>query len=656
MSSPLAAFKDALASAVVESQGLSNPLPEELARQVKVPDPEHGDLALPCFLLAKVLGDKPPAVAAKVAETLAEDPRFIDVAATGPYVNVRLATALLAETVLQAARQEGYGEGEEGKGKTVVIDFSSPNIAKPLAFHHIRSTVIGQAVGRLHAARGWSVKGINYLGDWGKQFGLLATGFARHGDPERRADAKHLVEVYVLSNREADVARRRAAIAAPTEARGFAEQLRTAHSGIEGADAKERKRLEKQIRSLEKKLRPMLGAASDADPLARLDAGLEKLEAAAQEAQATLPDAEARDQEARAFLRRMEEGDADALAEWKAFRETSIEDFQRIYGRMGIHFDAIEGESFYGDVLDATLDRVREKPGTRIDDGAEVVDMPVKKGQPPVILKTRDGTTLYVTRDIAAALDRQERFQFDRALYVVAADQSLHFEQLFATLGAMGFDWSERMHHVPFGRVHGMSTRRGNIVFLDEVLEEAIQKARVVCEQSEKIDAEHLDEVVEAIGVGAVIFGDLKNLRGSDYTFSWEEVLDFRGHTAPYVQFSHARACSILRKAGGVTEGVDPARLVLTEERAVLKTLAAYPDAVLHGCETFEPSVVARHLLDVAQVTASWLTAGNKDRSKRVLQEDDAALKASRLALVDAIRQTLAHGLRLLGVNAPEAM
>lgn len=656
MPSPLAAFKGALASAVVDSQGLLSPTPDELARLVKVPDPEHGDLALPCFVLAKAVGvNKPPVMAERVAEGLRGDSRFAEVQAAGPYVNVRISAQLLAETVLAAARSEGYGESTAGAGRTVVLDFSSPNIAKPLAFHHIRSTVIGQSLARLHRAQGWTVRGINYLGDWGKQFGLLATGFLRHGDASRRADAKHLVEVYVKANQEADVASRKAAVAAPSAARALADQLRAARAEVVKSDEKARAKREKELRGLEKKVRAALGTER-ADPLDGIEEDLQRLEAEAAEAAATLEAAERRDAEARAFLRRMEEGEKTALAEWRAFRETSIEEFSRVYARMGVEFDAIEGESFYGEVLEQTIERVREKPGTRIDEGAEVVDVEVKKGHPPVILKTRDGTTLYVTRDIAAAIDRYERFQFDRALYVVAADQSLHFEQLFLTLGAMGFDWASRMHHVPFGRVHGMSTRRGKIVFLDEVLEEAVQKARVVCEQSEKIDPEHLEEAVEAIGVGSVIFGDLKNLRTSDYTFSWEEVLDFRGHTAPYVQFSHARACSILRKAGGVPQAVDALLLTLEEERALLKTLAAYPDAVEAACESFEPSILTRHVLEVAQATAAWLTAGNKDRDKRVLHDTDEALRGARLALVDAVRRTLAHGLSLLGVRAPEAM
>ena len=323
---------------------------------------------------------------------------------------------------------------------------------------------------------------------------------------------------------------------------------------------------------------------------------------------------------------------------------------------MGIEFHAIEGESFYTDVLEKIVDQVGEKPGTKIDQGALIVDMPSEKGEPPVLLQTRDGTTLYITRDIAAAIDRHDRFDFGRNLYVVAADQSLHFSQLFRTLSAMGFEWSERCAHVPFGRVHGMSTRRGNVVFLDEVLDEAVSKARQICEASEKIDRSRLDETIEAVGVGAVVFGDLRNLRTSDYTFRWEDVVNFDGLTGPYVQYTHARTCSILKKAGGVPESADVTLLTLDEERAVMMALARLPDALADACDAYEPSYLTRAVIELAQSTAQYLTAGNRARDKRILVEGNEALQAARLHLVDAVRNMLAFGLGLLGVKAPEAM
>ncbi|MGF1510585.1 MAG: arginine--tRNA ligase [Myxococcota bacterium] len=655
MGSPLAPFREALASAIASSQGLSVDSAADLERQIREPEPEHGDLAFPCFQLAKALRLPPPQLAQRLAETLPADVRFDRVHAVGPYLNVTLSARALADRVVPAARRQDYLRGTEGENRSVVVDFSSPNIAKPLGFHHIRSTVIGASVARLHAARGWRVIGINYLGDWGKQFGLLATGFARHGDQDRRTDAKHLVEVYVRANAEADVADRKARIARPDEVEQLAATLRQARA-TEVDEPKEAKKQAKLIKGLERKLRAIRGSKDADDPLNELPAFLAALRADAAEAAKELEAAEQKDREARQFLLKMERKDPEALAQWKLYREASIEDFQRVYDRLGIHFTALEGESRYQDVLEQTVEEVRRRPGTRIDSGAEVVDVDFDAGDPPAILKTRDGTTLYLTRDIAAAQDRYARFHFDRALYVVAADQSLHFRQLFGVLSAMGHEWADGCQHVAFGRIHGMSTRRGTIVFLDEVLDESVSKARAICEASDKIDKDHLEETIEAIGVGAVVFGDLKNLRTSDYTFDWEDVLQFNGHTGPYVQFSHARACSILRKGGGVPNRADLRHLVLDEERQVLRSLARMPDTVARACEQFEPSLVARGLIEVAQSTAAYLTAGNQDRDKRVLVDGPAGLRDARLMLMDAVRSVLREGLGLLGLAAPHQM
>jgi arginyl-tRNA synthetase len=650
MTSPLAPFRTLLATRALEVLGLPTDTAEALARQIRAPEPERGDLALPCFELAKRAKLAPPAAAQQVAAALGEP--FTGIEAVGPYVNVRVMVPALAGAIVPAARDTTFGGGTEGAGKTVVIDYSSPNIAKPLAFHHIRSTVIGAALARIHAKRGWTVVAINYLGDWGKQFGLLATGFQRFGDPARRTDAKHLVEVYVRANQEADVEGLRAKVAAPEAARKQVAELVAARVATPAGDAK----AEKKLKGLEKKLRTELSVGDEVDPVAASEAWIQGLEAAAAEAKQQLPAAEARDQEARLFLKRMEDGDPAALAEWQQFREASLAEFQAVYARMGVGFTHFEGESFYNGVLKQTVARVSEKPGTKLSDGARIVDLPYKEGEPPVLLETRDGTTLYITRDLAAAQDRYARFGFERSLYVVAHDQSLHFAQLIRTLGAMGFEWAAKMAHVPFGRVHGMSTRRGKVVFLDEVLDESVAAARELCEASERIDRAHLDRTVEAIGIGAIVFGDLKNLRMSDYTFRREDVVNFDGLTGPYVQFSHARCCSILRKAGGAPARADLSRLVLEEERTVLMALARVPEAVAEACDQYEPSLVTRAILELSQAMATYLTAGNKDRSRRVLVEDDDALRDARLALVDAARNTFAVGLGLLGLSAPDAM
>ncbi len=651
MASPLDKFKQEFAKQVAGSLGLPDSEIPSIYGQVRVPEREHGDLSISFFQLGKQLSRPPLELAAQAAKKV---PNSTPV---GPHLNATIDRTRLASEIIPAARNADFGDSQDGEGRTVVIDFSSPNIAKPLAFHHIRSTVIGAAVGRLHRSQGWRVVGINYLGDWGKQFGLLATGFRRYGDPAKRADAKHLIEVYVKANQDADVEGLRAKMNGPSELRALVTELETARQLEKtAADDKETKKREKKTKQLEKKLRGLRGLTDDSDPLEGLLEFIEEKDAEAERATSALPAAEAKDQEARLFFKKLEEKDPVALAEWREFRETSIAEFQRVYRRMGIEFTAIEGESFYTDVLEATVARVSEKPGTERDQGALIAKLEQKPGEPPVLLQTKDGTTLYITRDIAAAIDRHERFQFNRALYVVAQDQALHFQQLFRLLGAMGFDFAKDMQHVAFGRVHGMSTRRGSVIFLDEVLDESVAKAREICEASDRIDRAHLDETVEAIGIGAVVFGDLKNLRTSDYTFKWEEVLNFEGFTGPYVQFSHARACSILEKGGGAPGSADLSLLALPEERDLILALAAFPGAVKDACEAFEPSYVTRALLEVAQRTASYFTAGNREREKRILVDGNPALQAARLQLVDAVRCTLAKGLSLLGVAAPKAM
>lgn len=654
MYAPLSDFREALASCALQSQGLSEEALPDIARQIRRPERGRGDLALPCFPLARAAGKNPAAVAEAVATAAKSRPEFVRVEATGPYVNVDLCPAALARAVLAVGQQQDFGRSQRGAGKTVVVEFSSPNIAKPLGFHHIRSTVIGAALARLYAADGWKVEAINYLGDWGKQFGLLATGFERHGDPARLEDAAHLVEVYVKANAEADVARRQATIARPQEAQALLSALKAQRDAAASSDdEKSRRKAEKSQKSLEKKLRAL---GTDADPIADPEAFLRALDEQAETARAELPRATELDQAARQFLARMEAGDDEALGIWTRFRAASIADFERVYDRMGIRFDHLEGESTYRHELEATIEAVRKQPGTRIDDGAELIDMPRPDQAPPALLKTRDGTTLYLTRDIAAARDRFGRFAFARALYVVAADQSLHFTQLFGALAAMGHDWSDRLQHVEFGRIHGMSTRKGQIVFLHQVLDDAVAKAKAACAESDKIDQARLDETAEAIGIGAIVFGDLRNLRASDYTFRWEEVLDFNGHTGPYVQFSHARVSSILRKAPRAPDPAQAAVLDLPEETALLLALAEYPEAVREAVDRDEPSVLTRALIEVAARTASYLSAGNQDKTKRVILEGDDPRMAARLALVDVVRNVLSDGLTLLGVRAPDAM
>ncbi len=562
---------DAFASALAAAVG--QPV-ETIRAQVKPAEPEHGDLAFPTFPLAKQLRSAPPKIAADLAGRLSVP--GLQIAAAGPYVNARFEAGSFVSGALAEARSAGpgYGATDAGRGKTVVIDYSSPNIAKPIGFHHLRTTLIGHAIANLYRSQGWRVEGINYLGDWGKQFGLVAVGLREYGDPARRGEMAHLVDVYVKAN-----------------------------------------------------------ARAEQDP--------------------------AFDAEARAFFRRMEQGDPEARALWTELRETSLRGFLPMYERLGIHFEHIDGESLYEDRMDAVIEEISLTVGVKESDGALIVDLPYAEGEPPVLLKKGDGSTLYATRDLAAAEDRWERFHFDRALYVVARDQSLHFAQVFRVLKAMGKPWADRCIHVSFGRIMGMSTRAGKLVLLADVLDEARARALEKVRDSAASGRIHTDDperLAEQVGLGAIIFGDLKNRRNTDYTFDWDEVLEFDGHTGPYLQYAHARACNLLKRGGGAPATADATLLALPEEQQLARTLARFPVQVRAAVEQDEPSYVARHLIDVAVDFSRWYTLGNQDRDKRVLHESDEALRAARLALADAVRIVLASGLQLLGIAAPESM
>ena len=586
--SVLSDYRARFVSALAEALG--QPV-SDIASMVKpAADPAHGDFAFPTMRYAKALGKKPPEIAAELAGKLKIE--GIEVAAAGPYVNARIPAMPFTGEVLKAARSEGekYGSGTSGAGKTVVIDYSSPNIAKPIAFHHIRSTMIGHALANLYRAQGWKVEGINYLGDWGKQFGLVAVGFGEYGDSARRADMGHLVEVYVKANKRVE--------------------------DEKGPDKKQ-------------------------------------------------PRESPFDAKAREFFRRMEANDAEALALWKEFRETSLKDFKKLYARLDIDFEHYEGESLYQGKMDAVIDEITRTVGTKLSDDEDhpgrfalIVDLPYKDGEPPVLLRKDDGSTLYATRDLAAAIDRQQRFKFDRALYVVAADQQLHFRQFFNVLEKMGHAWAKNMVHVMFGRVHGMSTRKGQITLLSEVLDEAKQLALEKVNENVaagKIQTSDPEKLAEQIGIGAIVFGDLKNSRTTDYKFKWEEILNWEGHSGPYLQYAHARACSILEKGGGAPATFDATKLSLPEEQAMVREIARFPQVVADAVADDEPSTISRYLLDVAAAFSRWYTAGNQDREKRVLV-DVPELKAARLALTDAGRIVLRSGLNLLGIAAPEQM
>ncbi len=540
----------------------------------KQPDnAERGDLALPCFPFAKELKMKPDAIAAEFAEQFQDHAWFTKVEAAGPFLNFTYSGTALAKEVLPAvfAAPDRYGNSGSGDGQTVVLDFSSPNIAKPIAFHHIRSTVIGNALANLHEACGYRTVRINYLGDWGTQFGKLIVAYRRWGSEEelKTKEIRHLLDIYVRFHQEV-------------------------------------------------------------------------------ETEPTL------EEEARAWFKRMEDGDDEALALWRLFYDISMREFERIYSLLGVRFDHFEGESFYRKRLDETIEQVTQRAGTAISQGALVVDLEEDK-LPPCLLRKADGATLYATRDIAAAMDRFERFGFERSLYVVANQQATYFKQLIRVLSKMEFDWAARITHINFGMLQladqTMSTRKGQVIFLEDVLKKSIELSQKAIDEKNP-DLANKEEVARQVGVGAIIFGDLVNRRTNDITFEWDRILNFQGETGVYVQYTHARCRSMLRKAGVPEPGaLAVERLAAPEEKDVLKVIGQFPDRVQRACDDFDPSLVARHLIELCR---SFNKLYNVPGYRFL--DDDTALRATRLLLAQAVADVLKRGLDLLGVATPEEM
>ncbi|MGP4071750.1 arginine--tRNA ligase [Piscibacillus sp. B03] len=540
---------------------------EDVSGLIEKPKVEkHGDFAFPCFALAKLLRKSPQDIAKQIANQISHS-SFSHVQAVGPYVNVFINRKHGSQAVLTDILKQGpdYGKQSIGEGKKIVLDFSSPNIAKPFSMGHLRSTVIGQSLALIVEKIGYTSVKINHLGDWGTQFGKLIHAYKIWGDEGtvRENPIEELLKLYVKFHEEAE-----------------------SHPELED--------------------------------------------------------------EGRAWFKKLEDGDGEAIQLWKWFREESLKEFQKIYHLLGVEFDSFNGEAFYNDKMDDTIKLLKNQSLLTESDGAEVVSLD-DYDLPPSLIKKRDGATLYTTRDLTAAIYRQQHYQFEQAIYVVGHEQSLHFKQLFLVLKKMGYSWADHMHHVPFGFIlkdgKKMSTRKGKVVLLDEVIKEAIELAKQNIEDKNP-NLGNKEEVAQQVGVGAVIFHDLKNDRLNNVEFSLEDMLRFEGNTGPYVQYTHARAQSILSKTSAspkINFGLED-----DESWQVVKLLHQFSEAVLKSYNTYEPSVIAKYLIDLSQ-------AFNKYYGKVKILSEDEYLE-DRLALVNSTGVVIKEGLRLLGISAPENM
>ena len=572
-----------------EAEGF--PSAEELRGALAVPpDPTMGDYAFPCFRLAKVLRMAP----VKIAEALCQGWTYTETADVQPvngYMNFFLNRSNFSAEIMKELLEKGdrFGSSNIGEGKTVCLDYSSINIAKRFHIGHLSTTVIGNSLKRIYDFLGYRTVGINHLGDWGTQFGKMICAYKHWGDREtvEKGGVDEMTRLYV-------------------------------RFGIEAKD------------------NPAL------------------------------------EDEGRAWFKKIEDGDQEALEIFHWFKDVTLKDAMRVYDILDVHFDSYAGESFYNDKMQPVIDELKEKGLLENSEGAWVVDLSEDKMPPCLILK-QDGATLYATRDLAAAKYRQDTYHFDKCLYVVAYQQDLHFRQVFRVLEKMGYSWAKNCVHVAFGMVslggEALSTRDGVIVYLDDLLNQAIAKARNIIEEKSP-NLENKEEISRQIGVGAVVYSTLQNNRIKDidypcekrpyldedgvprnrYEIQWEKALNFDGETGPYVQYTHARCCSVLRKAADMNlPEADWNALSDDEAQSLLRLISRFPDVIREAAEKYEPSMITRAVTDIAQ-------AFNKYYYEHRILDGDPAQAAARIALTRGTSHVIRTGLALIGIEAPERM
>lgn len=538
------------------------------------PDTNMGEWAFPCFQLSKQQKKSPNIIAQELAKKIKPEPFLSKIEAKGPYVNFYVNKTLLAQQTLKQIykEQDKYGSSEEGKGKTIIVEFSSPNIAKPFHIGHLRSTVIGNSINKMLAFSGYKVVCLNHLGDWGTQFGKLIVAWLKWKDEKefKKDPIMHLLELYVK----------------------FHDEAKT-HLELED--------------------------------------------------------------EARQWFKKLEDGNAEAQKLWAKFKHVSLDEFKRIYSILNVEFDSWNGESFYNDKMDAAIAKVEKKHLAIMDEGALVVKLD-KYGMPALMLRKSDEATTYHTRDLAAALYRLETYNPEKLLYVVGSPQKLHFQQLFKVLELLGLP-TEKFYHAEFGQYRlpegKMQTRTGNVIFMEDVLNKTIELAeKTVNEKNPKL--KNKKEVARMVGIGAVIFNDLANDRIRDIIFDWDKMLDFEGDTAPYLQYTHARAHSVIRKA--VEKDLAPAGDVEFEtlhtdvEKRLIVLLAQFQDKIKEALNNYKPHIIVQYLLLLGRTFNEFYHANP------VLRADKKNVQEARLLLVKCTAQVVKTGLALLGIKAPEEM
>ncbi len=545
---------------------------DDISSLIEIPPSyDMGDYAFPVFRLSKAFRKAPNLIAEELATKFADNEYFEKIVNNGPYVNFFINKSKLVQTVVEEVVSEGdnFGASTIGEGKTVIVEFSSPNIAKPFHIGHIRTTVIGNALYKIYKYLGFNTVAINHLGDYGTQFGMLISAYKKWGDREViEADPiNELLKLYVRFNAEAE------------------------------------------------------------------------------------ENNELRD-EARYWFKELENENKEAYSLWEWIREISLQEFDKVYKMLNINFDSFAGESFYSDKMPRVIDELNEKGLMKESDGAYLVDLE-EYGMPPALIQKSDGSTLYTTRDIAAAIYRKENYDFYKNIYVVGSQQNLHFKQWFKVVELMGHDWAKDCIHIPFGMVSledgTLSTRKGRVVFLEDVLNKAVESTLAIMEERNP-DLENKEEVAKQVGIGAVVFQELFNQRIKDYVFSWDRTLSFDGETGPYVQYTHARACSLLERGNfNIEDKVDYDLLLSEDEINIARMVYDFPNIVIDAMEKNEPFFITRQVVEIAKGFNKFYN------SSQIIVEDEEVKKA-RLMLTHIVKNTIKIGLELLGIAAPNKM
>ena len=552
------------------SQNIEVLTSEEISQLIEIPPkPEMGDFAFPCFRLAKSYHKAPPMIAQDLKESIGDQAFLSEIKVIGGYLNFYVDKAQYAQQIIDKYNNAtDYGCSDQGKDKTICIDYSSPNVAKNFHVGHLRTTIIGNSLYKIFSKLGYKVVRINHLGDWGTQFGKLIVAYKKWGSREavEEKGIEELMDIYVKFHEEA-------------------------------------------------------------------------------EKDDSLND------EARAWFLKMEQGNEEALEIWQWFRDISLKEFMRVYNILGMEFDSFAGESFYRDKTADVINRLTDDGLLKESQGAMIVPLD-EYDMPPCIVAKKDGSSIYATRDLAAILYRKATYNFDRCLYVTGLEQKLHFAQVFKVIELMGNDYAKNLVHIPYGLVSlksgKISSRKGNVIFAEDLLRESINKTTSIIEEKNP-DIPDKEEVAKQVGIGAIIFNDLYNQRIKDVIFDWNKLLNFDGETGPYVQYTYARASSVLRKIGEVPDTIDYTLLTNEASIGLLKEIERYPQVIKDAAERYEPSVIARYSIDLAH-------AFNKFYHECQINVEDETTKYTRTNVVKIARYIIKDALSLLGIQCPEQM